>query len=247
MDRHHGRDRPAGRSARLWYAIFKPETYPSMADLGLHRASTCCCTSASSCCSARVRARSAGTLWLDGITAASPPPRSAPRSSSSSSSRAPKARRRPSSRTSRTRSATFFCSLPSSASSRSPAGGPGRRWLLLGLGVLSTALADIVYLFQSAEGTYVEGTWIDILWPTALLLIASSAWMPDRTREGSRGGRSTAARRPGGLRARRDRNPRLRPLHLASTCSRSSSRRPRSCSSSCGSRSRSGRTAVSSS
>jgi diguanylate cyclase (GGDEF)-like protein len=63
-------------------------------------------------------------------------------------------------------------------------GRPGRRWLVLGLGVLSTTMADAVYLFQSADGTYVEGTWIDILWPTALLLIASSAWMSDRTREG---------------------------------------------------------------
>ena len=61
---------------------------------------------------------------------------------------------------------------------------PGLRWLLLGLGVLSTAAADIVYLFQSAEGTYVEGTWIDILWPAAMLLVASSAWVHDRTRDG---------------------------------------------------------------
>ena len=89
-----------------------------------------------------------------------------------------------SSRTSPTRSATCCCSPPSSASSRSPAGGRACAGSLLGLGVLSTALADAVYLFQSAEGTYVEGTWIDILWPTALLLIASSAWVVDRTRAG---------------------------------------------------------------
>ena len=63
-------------------------------------------------------------------------------------------------------------------------GRPGRRWLLLGLGVLSTTMADAIYLFQSAKGTYVEGTWIDILWPAALLLIALAAWMPDRTRAG---------------------------------------------------------------
>jgi diguanylate cyclase (GGDEF)-like protein len=61
---------------------------------------------------------------------------------------------------------------------------PGLRWFLLGLGVLSTAAADIVYLFQSAEGTYVEGTWIDILWPASMLLVASSAWVNDRTRAG---------------------------------------------------------------
>jgi two-component system, cell cycle response regulator len=63
-------------------------------------------------------------------------------------------------------------------------GRPGPRWLLLGLGVLSTALADAIYLFQSANGTYVDGTWVDVLWPASMLLIASSAWMPDRTRHG---------------------------------------------------------------
>jgi len=59
---------------------------------------------------------------------------------------------------------------------------PGQRWLLLGLGVLATAFADSIFLFQSAAETYVEGSWIDILWPTALLLIAASAWAPDRSR-----------------------------------------------------------------
>jgi diguanylate cyclase (GGDEF)-like protein len=61
---------------------------------------------------------------------------------------------------------------------------PGERWLLLGLGALSTAVADAVYLFQSAAGTYVEGTWIDILWPLAMLLVASSAWARDQSRAG---------------------------------------------------------------
>jgi two-component system cell cycle response regulator len=61
---------------------------------------------------------------------------------------------------------------------------PGQRWLMLGLGALATTIADAVFLFQSSAGTYVEGTWIDILWPAAMLLIASSAWMPDRTRAG---------------------------------------------------------------
>jgi diguanylate cyclase (GGDEF)-like protein len=60
---------------------------------------------------------------------------------------------------------------------------PGHRWLLLGLGMLATAAADAVYLFQSASGTYVEGTWVDILWPTSMLLLASAAWTPDRTAE----------------------------------------------------------------
>ncbi len=61
---------------------------------------------------------------------------------------------------------------------------PGERWLLLGLGALSTTVADAVYLFQSANGTYVEGTWIDIFWPLAMLLVASAAWATDRSRMG---------------------------------------------------------------
>jgi two-component system, cell cycle response regulator len=60
-------------------------------------------------------------------------------------------------------------------------GRPGARWLLLGLGVLSTALADSVYLFQSSNETYVEGTWVDIFWPAAMLLIAMGAWAGDRS------------------------------------------------------------------
>jgi two-component system cell cycle response regulator len=61
---------------------------------------------------------------------------------------------------------------------------PGERWLLLGLGALATTIADAVYLFQSANGTYVEGTWIDILWPTSMLLVGSAAWCRDRSRKG---------------------------------------------------------------
>ena len=57
---------------------------------------------------------------------------------------------------------------------------PGLRWTILGAGILCTFVADAIYLFQSAAGTYVEGTWIDILWPAALLLIASAAWVRDR-------------------------------------------------------------------
>ena len=65
-------------------------------------------------------------------------------------------------------------------------GHPGRRWTLLGLGISATTLADSIYLFQSASGTYVDGTWVDVLWPASLLLIAFSAWTSDRTRTGSR-------------------------------------------------------------
>ena len=61
---------------------------------------------------------------------------------------------------------------------------PGHRWQLIGIGILASTAADAVFLFQSANGTYVEGTWVDVLWPAAMLLIALAAWTPDRTREG---------------------------------------------------------------
>lgn len=61
---------------------------------------------------------------------------------------------------------------------------PGPRWLLLGLSLFAMALADAVYLFQVAAGTYVEGTWVDILWPASLLLLAVGASTEDRTAAG---------------------------------------------------------------
>ena len=92
---------------------------------------------------------------------------------------------------------------------------PGPRWLVLGLGILATTAADAIYLFQSSNGTYVEGTWVDILWPTAMLLIASSAWLARPHARGARGRGPAAPRGTRSLRARRDGHPRLRPLHAA--------------------------------
>ncbi len=53
---------------------------------------------------------------------------------------------------------------------------PGRAWLLLGGGLLLQAVADTVYLFQSAAGTYVEATWLDALWLLGVAAMAWSAW-----------------------------------------------------------------------
>jgi diguanylate cyclase (GGDEF)-like protein len=52
---------------------------------------------------------------------------------------------------------------------------PGRAWLLLGAGFLLTAIADTVFLYQSASGSYVEGGWVDALWPTGALLLGFAA------------------------------------------------------------------------
>jgi diguanylate cyclase (GGDEF)-like protein len=167
----------------IWNAAFAPETYPSLADLGFILFYPLLYAGMVLLLRSRARAIG-GTLWLDGATAALAAGAFG--------------------------AAVIFelvTDLTQGSSSvvvtnlSYPLGDvlllsavfgvfsltgwrPGLRWTLLGLGVLSSALADVVYLFQSAEGTYVEGTWIDILWPAALLLIAAAAWVEDRTREG---------------------------------------------------------------
>ena len=59
---------------------------------------------------------------------------------------------------------------------------PDRGWILMGLGLGLMAVGDGVYLFQAAEGTYVEGTMLDALWPAAALLVGAAAWQPVGTR-----------------------------------------------------------------
>jgi diguanylate cyclase (GGDEF)-like protein len=57
-----------------------------------------------------------------------------------------------------------------------------RRWLALGIGVLATAIADSIYLFQVE--TYQAGVAYDVLWPLSALLIASAAWISARGERG---------------------------------------------------------------
>jgi len=54
---------------------------------------------------------------------------------------------------------------------------PGRSWTILGAGLLLLAASDVIYLLQSAEGTYVEGTILDVGWPLGILLLAAAAWV----------------------------------------------------------------------
>jgi two-component system cell cycle response regulator len=53
-------------------------------------------------------------------------------------------------------------------------------WLLLGGGLALSALADGVYLVQTAKNTYVEGTLLDAAWPASVFLVALAAWQPPR-------------------------------------------------------------------
>jgi diguanylate cyclase (GGDEF)-like protein len=63
---------------------------------------------------------------------------------------------------------------------------PGRMWLYLGAGFTVTAVADGIYLYEAASGTYIEGTILDTMWPAATLLIALAAWQRAGTRHGIR-------------------------------------------------------------
>ena len=57
---------------------------------------------------------------------------------------------------------------------------PDPVWLVLGGGLAFTAVADGLYLVQSATDTYVKGSLVDIAWPASALLVAVAAWQPAR-------------------------------------------------------------------
>jgi diguanylate cyclase (GGDEF)-like protein len=167
----------------IWYAVFKPETYPSMADAGYLAFYVLLYAGVVLLLRSRVRSIG-GTLWLDGITAAFAAAAIGAailvdlvlENTEGSTSTVVTNLAYPLGDVLLLSAVFGVFSLTGWR--------PGPRWLVLGLGILATTAADAVYLFQLSSGTYVEGTWVDILWPTAMLLVASSAWLPDRTREG---------------------------------------------------------------
>ncbi len=53
---------------------------------------------------------------------------------------------------------------------------PGRTWALIGGGLVLFAVADSIYLYRVATDVFVEGTWLDALWPGGMLLLAIAAW-----------------------------------------------------------------------
>jgi len=69
---------------------------------------------------------------------------------------------------------------------------PGRGWALFGLGIALSAIADTLYLYQDAVGTYHDGSIVDFVWPTALVCCSWAAWQPWRLGPGRHGyGRQT--------------------------------------------------------
>jgi diguanylate cyclase (GGDEF)-like protein len=59
---------------------------------------------------------------------------------------------------------------------------PGRRWLLMGVGFATLAIADSIYLFRVAENSYTSGTFLDAMWPAGLVLLSYAAWAQPRQR-----------------------------------------------------------------
>jgi two-component system, cell cycle response regulator len=53
---------------------------------------------------------------------------------------------------------------------------PGRAWALIAAGLLCNTVGDAIFLYQTAVGTYAEGTYVDLAWPLSLVLIALAAW-----------------------------------------------------------------------
>jgi two-component system cell cycle response regulator len=53
---------------------------------------------------------------------------------------------------------------------------PGRAWALIAAGLLCNTVGDAIFLYQTAVGTYSEGTYVDLAWPLSLVLIALAAW-----------------------------------------------------------------------
>ena len=53
-----------------------------------------------------------------------------------------------------------------------------RVWACALAGCVVFAVADTAYLYQTAQGTYVQGTIVDAGWPAGLFLFAIAAWQP---------------------------------------------------------------------
>ncbi len=51
-------------------------------------------------------------------------------------------------------------------------------WLLLALGLAAQAVADSIYAYQAASGTYLDGTALDTLWPIAAFLMLAASRRP---------------------------------------------------------------------
>jgi two-component system, cell cycle response regulator len=59
---------------------------------------------------------------------------------------------------------------------------PDRLWLCLGAAMVVDAVADLLFTYLEAKGTYVAGGILDTTWPAAMALFAVAAWQPSGRR-----------------------------------------------------------------
>jgi diguanylate cyclase (GGDEF)-like protein len=59
---------------------------------------------------------------------------------------------------------------------------PDRAWASLGIALAVDSIADLIFTYQAAKGTYVAGGILDAMWPAAMALFAVAAWQPMRRR-----------------------------------------------------------------
>jgi diguanylate cyclase (GGDEF)-like protein len=57
---------------------------------------------------------------------------------------------------------------------------PDRTWGLIGASLFAATIADGIFVYQTAVGTYAEGSILDALWPASMLLLAAAVWQPPR-------------------------------------------------------------------
>jgi diguanylate cyclase (GGDEF)-like protein len=59
---------------------------------------------------------------------------------------------------------------------------PGRMWMWFGVAMAVDAVADLIFTYVEAKGTYVAGSILDTMWPAAMALVAVAAWQPSQRR-----------------------------------------------------------------
>jgi diguanylate cyclase (GGDEF)-like protein len=57
---------------------------------------------------------------------------------------------------------------------------PSAGWLLIAGSMVVAAAADVAVHYEQARASYVPGTWLDALWPAALIMLAAASWVPGR-------------------------------------------------------------------
>ena len=63
---------------------------------------------------------------------------------------------------------------------------PSGVWAFFGFGLVLSVAGDSIFLYQSAAGSYVDGTPLDALWTLGVLAMGLAAWRPVPTRLGQR-------------------------------------------------------------